>query len=500
MKHIIPVLLSVFCIAPFGFASNATDTVPAGKKGTSVVTGISVGDFTVEHVGDYMVVDMVVNLKKLNVKSNRAVLLTPRLSNGEDSVEMDPIGIYGRRRYFYYLRNEKNMLSGNENEITHRARQKPDSIKYRKTLPYADWMDGATVSLYRKDCGCCKKKLSDEEGILGRHDEQFFPKLIFVTPEAELSKQRSIEGSAYIDFPVNQTDIRSDYRQNATELARIKHTIDTVRNDADIVITSVWFKGYASPEATYAHNTELAKGRTAALKRYMQYLYKFDDGVITTEYEPEDWAGLRLFVENSNIGHRNEILDIIDSDADPDAKEQKIRQTYPQEYSFLLEACYPSLRHTDYRISYTVRTYTDTAEIRRLLYEEPQKLSLNEIYLVAQDYEPGSDEFSEVFEIAVRMFPQDTAANLNAANAAIRRGDYTAAGRYLEKTGKSPEAVYARGVLAVKTEDYIAARKFMSAALEAGLDKAAVVLERLEGKQNSKQQTDGQLSAPEGND
>lgn len=114
---------------------------------------------------------------------------------------------------------------------------------------------------------------------------------------------------------------------------------------------------------------------------------------------------------------------MIDSDMEPDAKEAKIKRAYPEEYRFMLQNFYPALRHTDYRIDYNIRTFSTAEEIERIMAEQPQKLSQNEFYLVAEKYEPGTDEFTEVFETAVRMFPNDTVANLNAANAAIRRDD-----------------------------------------------------------------------------
>lgn len=46
--------------------------------------------------------------------------------------------------------------------------------------------------------------------------------------------------------------------------------------------------------------------------------------MIVTEYEPEDWKGLRQYVEKSNLVHRSEILGMIDSSLDPDAKEAKL--------------------------------------------------------------------------------------------------------------------------------------------------------------------------------
>ena len=51
----------------------------------------------------------------------------------------------------------------------------------------------------------------------------------------------------------------------------------------------------------------------------------------------------------------------------------------------------------------------------------PVPVSYTHLYLVAQTYPKGSAEFNNVFDIAVRMFPEDKLANLNAASAAIER-------------------------------------------------------------------------------
>lgn len=303
---------------------------------------------------------------------------------------------------------------------------------------------------------------------------------MYVQPAAERVKHRSLEGSAFIDFPVDKTVIYPDYRRNTVELGKIQATIDSVRNDRDVTITQVWLKGYASPESPYAHNTELAIGRTEALKKYIQQLYKFEEGIISTDYEPEDWAGLRRYVEQTNLDHKAEILALIDRDMDPDAKEWKIKSTYPEEYRFLLQNCYPALRHTDYRIAYNIRSYSDAEEIARIMRKQPQKLSLNEFYLVAQQYEPGTDEFTDVFETAVRMYPSDETANLNAANAAMRRGDLDGAERYLAKAGDTPEAVYARGALAIRRKDYDTARRYLAEAETLGVEQAAVTLKELD--------------------
>lgn len=449
---------------------------------TSIIPGVSVENFNMNRNGKYLTVTMDIDLSELDVNSNRAVLLTPRLVNGTDSLDLPSVGIYGHRRYYYYIRNGISTISG-ETEKSFKASNKPEQLEYDNHIPYENWMDGATLKFHRSDWGCCQEILAEYEGLLGRHREAFFPELVFVQPKAEVMKSRSLSGSAYIDFPVDQTVIYPDYRRNTVELGKIQATIDSVRNDKDITITSVWLKGFASPESPYKHNTDLAIGRTAALKKHIGQLYHFADNIIQTDYEPEDWAGLRRYVEQSNIDHRTEILAMIDSDMEPDAKEAKIKRTYPQEYRFMLQNFYPALRHTDYRIDYNIRTFSEADEIRRIMEEQPQKLSLNEFYLVAGKYEPGTDEFTEVFNTAVRMFPNDEIANLNAANAAIRRDDFGAARRYLDKAGDSAEAVYARGALSVREGDIGTARRYLSKAKEMGLEKAALTLKELDERQ-----------------
>lgn len=471
MRRTIFILAALLGIGnmPEAEAQNTEDIIP----------GVSVGNFNMTRNGKYLSVGMDVDLTALDVDANRAVLLTPRLVNGADSLDLPSIGIYGRRRYYYYLRNGISTISG-ESEKSFQVSEKPGQLDYDNLVPYEDWMNGATLRFHRSDYGCCHTMLAEYDGDLGRYIEAFFPELVFVQPKAEVMKSRSLSGSAYIDFPVDQTVIYPDYRRNTAELGKIQATIDSVRNDRDVTITSVWLKGYASPESPYKHNTELAIGRTAALKKHIGQLYRFADDIIRTDYEPEDWAGLRRYVEESNIDHRTEILALIDSDMDPDAKEAKIKRAYPTEYRFMLQNFYPALRHTDYRIDYNIRTFSDAEEIKRIMAEQPQKLSLNEFYLVAQGYEPGTDEFSDVFETAVRMFPNDETANLNAANAAMRRGDLAGAERYLAKAGDTPEAVYAQGALAIRREDYDTARRYLKKAKEMGLEQAGKTLDELD--------------------
>ncbi len=449
------------------FASLRAETTPDGIA----------DNVTLSKNGAFMLIEMDIDLTQVEVTSNEALLLTPQLVKEDKTKDLPAIGIYGRKRYFYYNRNRL-LPSEASSEITIKASQKPDTQHYRTLIDYEPWMDGAQLQLRTETYGCCQEVLADGSMVLASYNEpKFVPQYVYVQPEAEVVKTRSLSGSAFIDFPVSRTEIKPDYRNNRVELAKIRATIDSVRNDADIRITALSIKGYASPEGSYANNKRLASGRTQSLKEYVAGLYHFNDTLISTSYEAEDWAGLRKYVEQSSLPHRQEILDLIDSDREPDNKEYRIKKEYPEDYAVLLRDCYPALRHSDYRVEYIIRSFSSADEIRPLIQSQPQKLSLQEFYLASQGMEPGSEEFNKIFETAVRIYPDDETANLNAANTAMAEGNLNAASQYLDKAGNSPQAIYARGIYAILTENYAEAQHLLQDAQNAGITKATEALE-----------------------
>ena len=145
----------------------------------------------------------------------------------------------------------------------------------------------------------------------------------------------------------------------------------------------------------------------------------------------------------------------------------------------MLDTYYPALRHSDYRIEYTVVSYVSVERIREIMATAAQNLSLAEMYMLAESCDPQSDEYKEIFETAVRLFPDDPTANLNAANVAMSRGELGRAERYLNKAGESAEAVYARGVLAGLQGDAAKAEELIRRAGSLGLSGADDAVERL---------------------
>ena len=456
MKTAIKFLLSALVL--LSAATNAR-----GAQGASgVISDLPVTNASLYRNGDNMNVNLVMEFDNYKLKGNKAVLFTPYIVNGNDSLQLTPVGVYSRGRWYYYQR--KDFMLGQPEAISMQYSKHLDNIDYNEQVAYQDWMNGSHLAV-KSETYACASCLVDEDILdLGARYKEFQPQVMFQGVEEILATQdvvktRELSGRAFIDFPVNQTVIYPDYRKNTIELAKIIATIDSVKNDKDVEVNSISIKGFASPEGPYSNNIRLAKGRTEALKNYVQQLYKFPEGFIKTSYEPEDWEGLREWVEGSNIDNKEGILAIIDSNLEPDPKNSKLEKTYPAQYKFLLANVYPALRHSDYRIEYTIRQFTEARDIEALIFTQPSKLSYKEMMTLADKYEPGSDKYNEIFEIAVRLYPDEPVANLNAANAALQRGDLNTASKYLAKSGDSPQAVYARANYAFLQGNYEEAGK-----------------------------------------
>lgn len=419
---------------------------------------IKIKDKIVEKADTSLVIGMTMDFDEIEVPSDRSIVCTPVIVCGDSIRPLIPVIVSGRNRHILYERTGRNFTENQEYELR-RKNGEPQTFDYQVRTPFAKWMEKSEVALVIDLCGCGWEALQNDRSPLFpinlSQPVVLKPLLTYQTPKAETIKARSLEGKAFLDFPVNKITIYPDYRNNPQELRAIRETVESVRNDKYATITEVWIKGYASPEGSYANNTYLAENRAKALRDYVKGLYHFDQAAFTVDFEPEDWAGLESRLEAMDLADKDELLAIIRAGepADLDKKEWKLKTLNGgASYKILLRDVYPALRHSDYAVKYTIRNFT-VEEAKTLLYTDPKQLSLNEMFQVAQTYEPGSRQFSEVFEIAVRMYPDDPVSNLNAANTAIQNGQLAQAKRYLAKAGTSVEKQLAEAAVAMLEGD-----------------------------------------------
>lgn len=424
------------------------------------------------------------NLNNLKLKAEQQLILTPLLAADGDTTALQPIIINGRSQHIRMQRagklNAKN-TNGEQPIVVMRKNGTEQSIIYSQSVERIRPVecDQLQVLAAQDLCGCGDLKNQDQTLITTIDNlDAWMPALAFVKPAAEARKQRAEKGEAYLSFRVNKTDIVVDLFDNSRELAKITKTIDLVRDDKNVQITGINIHGFASPDGPYANNERLARERAASLKNYVANLYPINAKLFSSNSTPEDWNGFRRKVQQSNLANKEEIIKISNSSLAPDDKDKRIRQLYPHDYAVIMSDIYPRLRHSDYTVSYTVRPFS-VEEAKQILKTRPQQLSLQEMFLVAQTMEPGSAEFNEVFDIAVRMFPDDPTANLNAACADLQRRDIASAEKHLQKADNSAAALNARGALAVMKKDYQLARQLFADAAAAGSEDAKANAQRI---------------------
>ena len=445
----------------------------------------AISDVAVDRAGNSLVVRMTVHPDAFPKKSNREVWLRPAIEGNGHTLALDSVLVAGRTRYYQHLRGNS---GSNPAEILRSGAK--EAYEYSVAVPYEQWMELSQLNVTGRVVGCAGCTKAD--GITTLYDGPLMtmdyrektlePVMVYVSPAKEIVKSRDISKESYIDFPVNKTEIYPDYRRNPEELADIRRTIDEIQSDEDITITSVDFTGYASPEGPYAFNEKLAKGRTQALLDYVNRYFQFPRTTLHYSWVAEDWEGLEKKVrEMDGLNDKEALLKLIaDTSLAPDVKDQRMKKEFPEDYFTLLSKVYPSLRHTDYKVSYTVRNFTDLEQIRVLIGTAPQKLSLDEIYTYARTLDRGSQEYQDVMDIAVRMYPDDPVANLNAAATAASKGDTAKAKAYLSKAPATPEAVYTQAVIAVKEGDIAGARPLLQQAARDGIKEAAALLNQID--------------------
>ena len=433
----------------------------------------------------------------MKVKSARGMDLIPRLVTSGRTLNLPKVSIKGRDEYLAYerglaLMSAKEKRSYEKPYIVEKAgKLRNDTIRYQYLVPFESWMKDARLDMQRDECGCGETALMNIEEFGKVTLERVWtpyvvvPQFAYLQPKAEEIKQRDIQVECFLDFEVNKVNIRPEYMNNPQELAKIRKMIDELKSDPNVKVNRLDIIGYASPEGTLAANKRLSEGRAMALRDYLAYRYDFPRNQYYIVFGGENWDGLEKALETIELEYKDEVLDIIRNIPIEKGRETKLMQLHGgTPYGYLLKYIFPSLRVAICKVNYEVRDFS-VEEAKEIIKTRPQNLSLNEMFLVANTYPTGSQEFIDVFETAVRMYPQSEIANMNAATAALSRNDLVSAERYLGMVNSNknlPEYNNAMGILMLMKGDYELSKKYLKIAEQSGLDAARSNLEELARK------------------
>lgn len=327
--------------------------LPNGKNDKLTVCIDSVQFATLAGGGDYGLQFRFVLMGDKLPRKER-IVIRPLLTGGDNVAAFPPVEIDGQWVYYHQVRS-----GVAPTERCYRAKDVGRHRYYSGRVAVASWMQQASLGFRVERTNACGDVLQSDSFIL-RAPEPVYK--VYREEDIRHEEVSTLQGSAYVSFPVNRSVVRPDFQNNAVELERLRHTIDSVSNDTTVEIVRIQIKGFASPEGSYANNDRLARERTSSLTRYIIEHTNVSPMLFHTAYEAEDWVGLRNFVDTTSmLTDRDALLRIIDSEGEPDEKLSRIVKNHPEDYKTLFDIAFPLLRHTDYQINYVQKSVTSVA-------------------------------------------------------------------------------------------------------------------------------------------
>ena len=462
---------------------------------------IKIENESVIPVNDKMRLSAEIVLDSLKLGANKQIYLTPVIEDEEgNSVVLPSALVNGRSMQIAWNRGTVKSSQKYANGIKiveKRHNGKPQTISYDVSVPFQKWMwsPEASVKWMVDSCGCghLAGSVVMETAFISLNPADRM-RASYLMPKITPLPITLHEGKAHVQYEVNRSELHTEPYicqngqpiDNRLELQIIDDSISNALSNKNMEIAKIKICGYASPEGSYIANANLSTERSHSLADYIVEHYKLP--IERSEYSsvPENWEGfLQLAKEDTYLEPdvREALIQLIEQPvygpSDYDDKENilktdpKFRELY---YSVFLPEWFPQLRTTKFEIQTRLKPLTDQ-ELAEVIKTDPEKLSLNQMFRVSSLYPEGSPEFNSVIDTMLLYYKDDEVANLNAASAALKRGDIEKAEQYLKKAGNSPEADNARGILATWRGDMEEARDYFRKA--GALPEAAKNLEML---------------------
>ncbi len=320
-------------------------------------------------------------------RSGETLVFVPVLSNGDYRWSLPAIVVEGRRARIANLRHD---WASEVSELQHAfsegivATGNGSTVSYSATVDWQPWMDGADLAAEMLRMGCCSYNVMDDMPLaenLGLSPTTIAspsPSIVaqpepattgdklaeanpFIAPYSDFEKlapgqlfDEDRENTLIVYFRQGKYNIDRRLDNNERSLAEMITSIRTVQNSADSRIRAMVIAGFASPEGTFEFNDRLAFDRAASVKSYILQHTGLSDDTIMIYNGSEDWRGLKILVEQSNMPSKQRVLEIIDTVPVWDTGTGRGREAMLQQldggrpYKYMYDNFFPLLRNAAY--------------------------------------------------------------------------------------------------------------------------------------------------------
>lgn len=126
-------------------------------------------------------------------------------------------------------------------------------------------------------------------------------------------------------FPVDKSELNYNFKQNRETLDTITKIVTDIYNDDRSDVQVIQIVGFASIEGNERHNRELAAHRAQVLKDFINARVHQPDSIYEVANGGEAWIQMRDAIVALDKPWKEQLLHIIDSEPNPDKREQKIK-------------------------------------------------------------------------------------------------------------------------------------------------------------------------------
>lgn len=319
---------------------------------------------------------------EFKLRSNDMIMFTPilRSNTTNDSLVLNAMVVSGSKRNMAQRRSQSiyniSLIPQDAYSVSKRDNHKVQVIHYENEVDYAGWMRNSRIEVENIIYGCAK---CESEIVFYTVSDRILPdisydptyKVSFIAPEAEAVKARSDVYSASLSYRVGSAELVSSFKDNAQKLAEVDEIIRKLRGDSNIDIKDIRIVGYASPEGNFKFNKDISEKRAQSFANYLERQDRVNGRTLCVASVGEDWEGLRRAIELSTMNDRDEILKIIDTVEDADARDALLNKlSNGITYNTLLADYYPALRRSEYTIAYVARAF-DVEEAKGIIETNP---------------------------------------------------------------------------------------------------------------------------------
>lgn len=342
---------------------------------------------------DSVRIDLTIRAKGIAIPSEQALTLTPSLHFGKKQVELPPVVFSGSRRARFDRREEtvnpdRNRAIPYHVWITGRRRN-DYTLRYLVSIPYASWLEHASLRLRQVSRDCCTELLLADDVLTEdinlpspcvaavRVDTvvkvvpalQEVEKVATVTrplPPVEREEEyprrkpgqeveRRVAVTLYVDYVRGGSRVDPSYGNNYAELRKAENLLVPLLGNPDVHIREIRVTGYASPEGAYNDNEALAKARSLGFRSYLTRSYGLQDYPFRTAWVAEDWEGLRKLVKGKP--YETQVNFIIDNYGIFEGRERYLMDLQGRRpYQDMLQNLFPKLRRIELSILYNERS------------------------------------------------------------------------------------------------------------------------------------------------